>query len=533
MTDDTDDRKPDAKVRKWLKEIDAYDKEFKPWNDRCDKIIKIYTEKRKVEGSEVRRMSLLWSNISVLQPAIYAKQPEPNIMRRFKDDDPVARTASEIMERCVRNSFDTNDFDSVMKSVRDDYLLVGRGTSWTRYESELSPLLDKDGNKLNKQGLPLDETAVPPQEAGEQIDSECVERDYVHWKDFGHNVARTWREVKTVWRKVYMDREAGENRFGKEKFAQVDLDHKASDDSEGKNTESAAEAKATVYEIWDKGSNKVIFLARGAKELLEENEPYLKFKDFFPCPKPVYGTLQTASLIPVPDYVFYQDQVEEIDDITARIGALLDQLKVVGLYPATATDASDAIQEIAKAGVENRLIPIPNWNQFKEGGGMGGMIEWWPVDQVIKVLEGCFTARKQLIDDVYQITGISDIMRGEGDKDETATAQGIKQQWGSVRIRDRQAALAAFARDNARLTAEIIADKFQPETLMSMSNIKLPTQKDLDAAALQQAIAAKVAQAQAAQQAQMQPGMGQQAAQSQMPQGPMAAGQAMNGMPLQ
>lgn len=499
MTDDRDsDNRPDAKVRKWLKVIDAYDKEFKPWHQRCEKIIKIYTETRRVEGTQVRRMSLLWSNVSVLQPAIYAKSPEPNIMRRFKDDDPIARTASEIMERCVRNSFDTNDFDAVMKSVRDDYLVVGRGTGWARYEGYFKPLLDKDGKALNKQGMPLDEEAED--EPGEEIDSECVERDYVNWRDFGHNVARTWREVGTVWRRVYMDRESGEKRFG-EKFKDVELDHKATDDGD-KNPESGVESKATVYEIWDKPSKKVIFLARGSKELLEESDPYLDFKDFFPCPKPVYATLQTNSLVPVPDYVFYQDQCEEIDDITARIGALLDQLKVVGLYASSATDGSDAILEIAKSGVENRLIPVPNWAQFKEGGGVAGMIEWWPVDQVIKVLEGCFTARKQLIDDVYQITGISDIMRGEGDKEETATAQGIKQQWGSVRIRDRQAALAAFARDCARLTAEIIAEKFQPETLMAMSNIKLPTQAEIDQQKLQAAIAAKQAEAQQQQAAQ-------------------------------
>src|SRR5262249_45812247 len=144
-----------------------------------------------------------------------------------------------------------------------------------------------------------------------------------------------------------------------------------------KNTENQLEAKATVYEIWDKTSNKVIFLARGSKELLEESEPYLKFKNFFPCPKPVYGTLQKG-LIPVPDYVFYQDQVEEIDDLTARIGALTDQLKVAGLYPAQASDASEAIEQISVAGVENVLIPIPNWAQFRENGGVAGMVEWWP-----------------------------------------------------------------------------------------------------------------------------------------------------------
>ncbi len=496
----TEDDKPDDQVKNWLKVIDTYEREFKPWATRCEKIIKIYTEARRTEGSEVRRMSLLWSNIAVLQPAIYAKAPQPNVTRRFKDEDPVAKYAAEIIERCVRYTFDDADFDGVIRAVRDDYLLVARGTAWARYDADFAPLTGEDDAPLNAKGEPLQDG----EEAGEKVEGEYICWDYVNWRDFGHNVARHWQEVETVWRKVYMARDAGIKRFGKKKFDNVELDHKVGDDSEQKNSESQAPAKATVYEIWDKPTNKVYFIAKGGKEILDESEPYLKFKDFFPCPRPVYGTLQTSSLVPVPDYVFYQDQVEEIDDLTARIGALTDQLKVVGLYPAAATDASEAIQEIAKAGVENRLIPVPNWAQFKDGGGMKGMIEWWPVDQVIKVMEGCFTSRKQLIEDVYQITGISDIMRGEGDKNETATAQNIKSQWGSVRVRERQAHLAYFARDCARITAEIIADKFQPQTMMEMSNIKLPTQAEVEQAALQQRIAAMKAQAQAQQAAQMQ-----------------------------
>lgn len=515
MTDD--DNKPsagkddEAKARRWLKVIDTYDREFKSWHTRCEKIIKIYTEKRRGEGTEVRRMSLLWSNISVLQPAIYAKMPQPNVSRRFKDDDPVARTASEMVERAIHYTFDDADFDGVMRGVRDDYLLVGRGTAWVRYDAEFSPLMGEDGSALNKAGAPLNDG----DEAGEQLEGEHVCWDYVNWRDFGHNVARTWQEVTTVWRKVYMSKADGEKRFGKKKFESVELDHKVGDDTETRNTESQQPAKATVYEIWDKPSNKVIFLAKGGKALLEETEPYLEFKGFFPCPNPCYGTLETASLIPVPDYVFYQDQLEEIDDLTARIGALLDQLKVAGFYPASATDSSEAIQQIAMKGVENVLIPIPNWNQFKEGGGASGMIEWWPVDQVIKVLEGSFTARKQLIDDVYQITGISDIMRGEGDKHETATAQNIKSQWGSVRIRDRQAEMANFAKQAARLTAEIISEQFQPQTLMDMTNMKLPTQAELDQQALEQQIMALKAQAQPQQP--QQPPMGQPMPQAGVP----------------
>ncbi|MGO8506872.1 hypothetical protein AB9F35_37160, partial [Rhizobium leguminosarum] len=58
---------------------------------------------------------------------------------------------------------------------------------------------------------------------------------------------------------------------------------------------------------------------------------------------------------------------------------------------------------------------------------------------------------------------------------ETATAQRIKSQWGSIRISDRQSELARFARDIIRLAGEIICEQFQPETLMLVSGIKLPT----------------------------------------------------------
>ena len=444
-----------------------------------------------MEGVNVRRLSLLASNIAVLQPAIYAKMPQPNITRRFKDNDPVARVAAEMVERAVHYTFDDADFDGVMRSVRDDYLITARGSAWARYDAEFGPLMSADKKPLNAEGAPLNDG----EEAGEQLEGEHVCWDYVNWRDFGHNVARTWQEVTTVWRKVYMSNKDGKKRF-KDKWVGIDLDHKVGDTTETQNTESQAPAKATVYEIWDRPSNKVIFLARGSKALLEETDPYLKFKDFFPCPKPVYGTTETSSLIPVPDYVYYQDQLEEIDDLTARIAALLDQLKVAGFYAAAATDSSEAIQQIALKGVEDVLIPIPNWNQFKEGGGTGGMIEWWPVDHVIKVLEGCFKARAQLINDVYQVTGISDIVRGESDPRETAAAQGIKSQWGSVRIRDRQTLLAKFALEAARLTAEIISEQFQPDTLMAMTNIKLPTKAALEERATMEALQARAALAQ-------------------------------------
>ena len=500
---------PDATQIKWIAVIEQYDKAFKDWHKRGMKLWNIYSEERRAKTESAdptsRRMSLFYSNVSTLQPAIYAKMPHPNVSRRFKDEDPIARAVAEISERCLISLADESDFDAMMRSVRDDFLITARGAAWVRYEADTEALEDAEGNSLNERGEPLGEDESP----AEQITGERVIWDFVNWQDFGHTVARTWGEVTAVWRKAYMTRRDGVKRFGKEKFAKVELDQVVGDPSaqQMEDTKEASKNKATVYEIWDKTTNKVYFIAKGANEPLEIVEPYLNLKGFFPCPKPAYGPLTTNSLIPTPEYVYYQDQIEEIDDLTARIAALQDALKLVGFYPAGPKgEANPEIETAVQAGFENRMIAIPNWAQFVDGGKGGAPIVYLPIEQVMKTIEGCIALRKQLIDDVYQITGISDIMRGEGDKDETATAQNIKSQWGSVRIRDRQNELAKFARECYRIGAEIIADKFQPETLLKMANMSLPTEAELQQQALLQQQQALMAQAQ---QAQQQPPQGQ------------------------
>jgi hypothetical protein len=64
-------------------------------------------------------------------------------------------------------------------------------------------------------------------EPNEELEYECAPVDYVHWKDFGHSVARTWEEVTRVWRAVYMTKDALEERFGKE-MAKADSDGRES-----------------------------------------------------------------------------------------------------------------------------------------------------------------------------------------------------------------------------------------------------------------------------------------------------------------
>ena len=95
------------------------------------------------------------------------------------------------------------------------------------------------------------------------------------------------------------------------------------------------------------------------------------------------------------------------------------------------------------------MVPVQSMASWSERGGFKGLVEWMPIDMVATTLKECIDTRKQILEDIYQITGMSDIIRGMSDPRETATAQQMKGNWGSLRVRDKQKELARFAREQA------------------------------------------------------------------------------------
>ena len=88
-----------------------------------------------------------------------------------------------------------------------------------------------------------------------------------------------------------------------------------------------------------------MFISRDCPEILEEGAPPLSFRDFFPCPEPCYGSKTSKSLFPTPDYRYYQDQANEIDDLTEKIANLTDFLIMRGFVPAgPSADGADAVR---------------------------------------------------------------------------------------------------------------------------------------------------------------------------------------------
>jgi hypothetical protein len=360
------------------------------------------------------------------------------------------------------------DYKSAMNNAVLDRLLGGRGVSWVRYEPHFA--VDEvgepdDGFQVTEDS---DEAETPEgmeNENPERIEYECAPVDYVHWKEFGHSPgARTWEEVTCVWRKVYMSRSALVERFGEEMGYKIPLDTKPSDD---KNSYKPMDGnyEAVIYEIWDKETGKVLWLSKSLGKIIDERDDPLQLECFFPCPKPLYSTLTTDSLEPIPDFVIYQDQARELDTLCDRIDGLINALRVRGVYDASASE----LQRLFSEGENNTLIPVDNWMAFAEKQGMKGAIDLVDITPFAQALAQCYTAMEQVKGQIYELMGIADIQRGQSNPNETLGAQIIKSNNASGRLKTMQHAVVDFATTLLSIKAQIICNHFTDETLVQIS----------------------------------------------------------------
>jgi hypothetical protein len=446
---------------KWLAELKLAKREDEKFIERGDRIIRRYRDDRKNFTTYGKRFNILWSNVETLKPALYGKTPRAEVSRRWKDSDPVGRTASVIIERCLQYEIDKGDFDAAMKLAISDRLLPGRGTVWVRFEEkELAQPVDA------LPGIEGGEAQVMP---NAPYKYECTPVDYVFWKDVRYSPARCWDEVTWIARRVYMSQDDGIKRFG-EDFKQVPLTHEpvGLDEMEKMGVEGLDDMKkAVVWEIWSKTTKQVFWVSEGYSKTLDIKDDPLGLDNFWPCPKPLFATQTTETLVPIPDYSLYQDQAEEIDMLTNRIAMLVEAVKVVGVYDAS----QQGVQRMLSEGVNNQLIPVDTWAAFAEKGGLKGVVDFMPLDSVLQALRECYAAREQAKQVVYEITGISDIIRGSTIASETAAAQQIKSQYASLRIKPRQTEVAQFASEVLRIKAQIMCDFYAPQTLVEMSGI--------------------------------------------------------------
>lgn len=494
----------DAQI--WEREITAAEKSLEKFHTASPKIVRMYLAQAN-ENKDGDEFPIYWSNVNILKASMYARMPKADVSRRFKDaQDDEGRVAGEIIERILNADMQAEygDIDSALRHVIEDRLTVGLGQVWMRYEPtiiELEAQAEEEaygdqgygaqgtgamqgplpGTELERESDDVQGQEEPGEapEPEERIVDEKVITDYVHWRDLLWSPARTWEEVRWVARRTWMTRSELVKRFGPVGQL-VPLQSKTKTDTGNEVQRYDPWAKAGVWEIWCKTSRSVHFYVKGFGQMLENRADPLQLPNFFPCPRPMIANTSTSALIPRADYTILRRSYEELETVSERITLLEEAIRVVGAY-----DKSNSELATMLTGYGNKMIPCDNWAMFAEKGGIKGSVDWFPIEEVVNALTQLRVVKTDLKNELYELTGLSDIMRGATSAQETATAQQIKAQFASIRLQYMQGEFARFVQDLLCIKSEIMAAHFQEHVLIAKSMID----KSFDAPLAQGAIA--------------------------------------------
>lgn len=473
------ERTPTEWHKYWQKEMEAASKRFKEYTKQGNLIVQRYLDERNNQGMDgvgpdiPFRLNLFHTNVSTVMSMLFGRTPKIDVSREHHDpDDDVARVAGMLLERilAVDSSPSRDDFSVAVRAALQDRLLPGHGAarvSYT-YEAEVTKVEVFD---------PATGTLVVEEQ--ETLIDEQVPIDYVHWQDLRWGWARTWAETPWLGFRNWMSKDECRERFGEEICNQLEYktqtpggDNQTSDEYQARQKNNVQQAE--IWEIWCKKERKVFWWAAGSPAILDVKDDPLRLENFWPMPQPMMANLTTTLFMPRADFIIAQDLYNEIDVLQTRISTITRAIKVVGVYD----KSSEGVQRMMNEGLENELIPVDNWAMFAEKGGIAGQVDWFPVQEVVGVLQTLKQVLADTIDLLYQVTGMSDILRGQSNQYSGVGQDVLKAKFASVRVQALQDDFARFASELEGLKAEVVAKHFAPETIAKHSAANFVPQFD-------------------------------------------------------
>lgn len=484
-------------VAHWLNEILAAKKREKDFRKDGQCVLDIYNAK---EPSQVP-FNILFSNTETLLPALYSAVPRSVVTRRFKDEDPMGKASATAGQRVLDFLLDTNiegyeTFDQGMRAATLDALLPGRGITCVKYDADIGEMPADSADNQN------DAASKPEPTPYKESELACI--DTRSWNKVFFGYAKKWSKVPWIAYEEHIDRDEAVRLFTEEIAAKINFTiNEVDDDDEEKHSESEknkGERKtACIYQIWDKdGGKKIRYISAQFPDayLKVEDDP-LQLTGFYNCPKPMMFMEKSNDLLPVALYLLYENQAAELNEITRRISRIVKAIKARGIYD---SELGDDIKTLFEAD-DNELVPADKSSSLAAEKGLQNAIWFAPIEQLIAVLMQLYQAREHCKSVIYEITGISDIIRGSSVASETATAQNLKSQWGTLRLKRNQKEVQRYARDLLRMMLEIAATKFSQATWAKMTGLPfLLDAKFNELTQVAQALKAQIQQEQMAQQ---------------------------------
>jgi hypothetical protein len=434
--------------------------------------------------------STIHGNIEVLKPLLFSETPTPVVQRRFRGDgkatDATDLLATEVGQRMAQWVLTTTRFDDTMEATRDDWLISGRGVARAFYKAKIDEVPVTDPAT----GFPVidPETGQPMTQPAKA--SECVYAGHWEWPRFVCAPGYSWERMPWIAFEVPTTRSEAERSFP-EKAGQINYNRKGlvdrsrapsdsdrafsgTDDANTSGQQAASPFDtATVWEIWIKAERKVVWWSPDCGEgILDEVPDPLNLEDFWPMPKPLLATAKGSSMNPRPDIRYYEAAADEVEHATTKLKEILKTVAVAGIFPG---NMEQEVQKLLSG--KNAVYASQSWAALLDKGGAREMIQWLPLDAMISAINALQMLREQAKQRMFEASGVSDIMRAQGDPRESATAQNLKGKYAGMRLASRQRRMAIYARDMLRILVEIAVEMFDTAFIADICSLDLPMTK--------------------------------------------------------
>lgn len=451
----------------WRDQLNNSIEESKDYIDESERIIKIFkgdnyrATNQAGDTLQVKPVyNILYSNVETLKPLVFSRLPNPRVRKRNLEKNNINKLISIILERNIKKVLEETDAQNIIEQARDDYLITKRGIVKVLFEQEII-VKEQSVETVDEMG-----NLVSRLEEFEELGEKKIFLEYVAWKDIVFSCAGKWEDVDWVAFRHYLTKDELKKKFGR-KANVINLDNEVAPNTLKTEGKEGIFKKAEVWEIWDKETKQVYFFCEGYdKGLLKVVEDSYKLQNFFNIPRPL-GVDSGFDKVncPIQDYKYYEEQAKELDKISNRIIAILPYISMGGVYSDLLT--TEDAQNFLQANEVYYPVNIPADTDINK------LIKERDLAKLAGVLTTLYEERQQSIRAIQEITGISDIVRGQTVAQETATAQELKGNFAVSRLQPMQQEVEFFCRDIVRIIAELLAENWDIMELVQAAGLKI------------------------------------------------------------
>lgn len=434
------------------------------------------------ERSNLKRSyPVYWSSCKTLEPAYYARQPDPRAKRRFGVKDRDAMNASKIAENLANYMIDGCDFDESITKGVGDFIHADKAATQIIYNGKFSKAQkrlnksdDEEDKYYNEDGSDYDaEYEIQEDDKGYFYEESSVESQHIYtapipYDEIIHNPdAKCQSDITEMGFYFCMSEEEAEERFP-DAYPRIKFKSGKKESDESKEYEDKNQMPGKYmdgWEFWCKKTKMLYWVSFNclSGELLDKKPDPYGLANFFPVTKFIIGSRPSKHLYPTPAYIHLKDTINQLHQAYNKLFKLIDSIRRRALGNAAIQD----FEKLITKGDDLEIIWIENLDEIvkKAEGDVRRLLFYIPVDDLVSAISELTSLDEFFNAKFNEFFGVPDILRGVGDPVETARAQAIQAGAAHDRFKWQKSQVQSMVVEAIQMMLDLAFKVFSPEKI--------------------------------------------------------------------